>query len=169
MSVVVLDATAFYSGVPYSGLECYKTTPQVLREVSHGSRYPAVISTLVDSKRLEVEEPPAEAYRTVRAAASETRDLPYLSEADLSILALALYYSRRCDTKIVSDDYGVQNVAQTLNIPFAPTMSRGIKKMVKWVLYCPGCGESYADDTRYCRVCGTALKRKFRSSKEINY
>ncbi|MEM2884093.1 MAG: hypothetical protein QXJ86_02595 [Nitrososphaerales archaeon] len=167
--VLVLDATAFYSGLPYAGLEIYKTTKQVLKEVSRGIKYQAIINTLLEAKRLEVEEPPVEVYQKVKEVALKTNDLPYLSEADLSILALALHYSRKCDATIVSDDYAVQNVAQTLNIPFLPTMSKGIKKMVKWVRYCPGCGKSYATNIRSCPICGTTLKRKFQSSKEINY
>ena len=166
---VVLDATAFYAGVPYVGLECYKTTAEVLKEVTHNTKYLAIINTLIESKRLEVEEPSEEDYRQVLAAAAETKDLSNLSEADISILALALHYSKERESVLVTDDYAVQNVAQTLSIPFASALSRGIRRHVKWMHFCPACGQSYIVGIRYCPICGTALKRRFRSSKEIKY
>mgnify|MGYP000095780616 CR=1 FL=1 len=166
---LILDATAFYAGVPYTGLECYKTTAEVLKEVTHSGKYLAIINTLIDSKRLVVEEPPSEAYQRVRAAAAETKDISTLSEADLSILALALHYSEKGDVVIVTDDYAVQNVAQTLNIRFTPTMSRGIRRMVRWVQYCPACSQVFGGNMRYCPICGTALKRRIGSSKVVRY
>jgi len=166
---LILDATAFYAGVPYTGLECYKTTEEVLKEVTHSSKYLAIINTLLDSKRLVVEEPPSEAYRRVRAAASETKDISSLSKADLSILALALHYSEKGDTLIVTDDYAVQNVAKALNLRFVPTMSRGIRRLVRWICYCPACSQVFGGDVRYCPICGTALKRRAGYSKEVKY
>jgi len=166
---LILDATAFYSGVPYSGLECYKTTAEVLKEVTHSSKYLAIINTLLDSKRLEIGEPSAEAYQIVKVAATETKDLTSLSKADISILALAVHHSKKGDAVIVTDDYAVQNVAQTLRIPFAPTISKGIKKQVRWVHYCPACSQTYDGNTRFCPICGTTLKRKFGSGKPIRY
>jgi UPF0271 protein len=167
--MLILDATAFYAGLPYTSVECYKTTVEVLKEVTHSSKYLAMINTLIDSKRLVVEEPPPEAYQRVRAAAAETKDISSLSEADLSILALALHYSEKGDVAIVTDDYAVQNVAQTLNIQFTPTMSRGIRRMVRWVKYCPACSQVFGGKMHYCPVCGTALKRRVGSSKVVRY
>lgn len=167
--VLILDATAFYAGVPYAGLECYKTTQEVLKEVTHSSKYLVIINTLLESKRLVVEEPPSEAYQQVRALAMETKDISCLSEADISILALALHYSKGCDAVIVTDDYAVQNVAHTLNLRFASTMSRGIKRVVKWAQYCPACSRIFGGSMRYCPICGTALKRRFDSGKVIRY
>jgi len=166
---LILDATAFYAGVPYSSLECYKTTAEVLKEVTHSSKYLAIINTLIDSKRLMVEEPPSEAYQRVRAVATETKDISNLSEADISVLALALHYSEKGDAVIVSDDYAVQNVALALNIGFTPTMSRGIRRLVRWVHYCPACSEVFGGNMRYCPICGTALKRRVGKSKEVRY
>jgi len=168
--ILVLDATAFYAGIPYTGLECYKTTAEVLKEVTHSSKYIAIINTLIDSKRLVVEEPPSEAYQRVKAVAAETKDISSLSEADLSVLALALHYSKEGgDTVIVTDDYAVQNVAQALNLRFMPSMSRGIRRMVRWVQYCPACSQVFGGTIRYCPICGTALKRRVGSSKEVRY
>ena len=166
---LILDATAFYAGVPYTSLECYMTTAEVLKEVTHSSKYFAIINTLLDSKRLVVEKPPPEAYQHVRAAAMETRDISSLSEADISILALALYYSKKGGVVIVTDDYAVQNIAQVLNIRFTPTMSRGIRRLVRWVHYCSACSQVFGGNVRYCPICGTALKRKVGRSKEVRY
>jgi len=166
---LILDATAFYAGVPYAGLECYKTTAEVLKEVTHNSKYLAIINTLLDSKRLEIDEPPLDAYQIVKAAAADTKDLVSLSKADLSVLALAVHHSKKGDVVIVTDDYAVQNVAQSLGIPFAPTTSKGIKKQVRWVHYCPACSQTYIDNTRFCPICGTTLRRKFGSGKPIKY
>lgn len=166
---LILDATAFYAGVPYTSLECYLTTAEVLKEVTHSSKHIAIIDTLLDSKRLVVEKPPSEAYQRVKAAAMETRDISTLSEADISILALVLHYSEKGDAVIVTDDYAVQNVAQILNIRFAPAMSRGIRRMVRWVHYCPACSQVFGGNMRYCPICGTALKRRVGKSREVRY
>jgi len=166
---IILDATAFYAGVPYSGLGCYKTTAEVLKEVTHSSKYLAIINTLVDSKRLVVEEPPSEAYERVKAVAAETKDISSLSEADFSVLALALHYSKEGDVVIVTDDYAVQNVAKVLNLQFTPTMSRGIRRVVRWVQYCPACSQVFGGAIRYCPICGTALRRRAGSSREVRY
>jgi len=166
---MILDATAFYAGVPYTGLGCYKTTAEVLKEVTHSSKYLTIINTLIDSKRLLVEEPPSEAYERVKAVAAETKDISSLSEADLSVLALALHYSKEGDAVIVTDDYAVQNVAKFLNLRFTPTMSRGIRRVVRWVQYCPACSQVFGGTIRCCPICGTPLKRRAGSSKEVRY
>lgn len=166
---MILDATAFYAGVPYTGLGCYKTTTEVLKEVTHSSKYLTIINTLIDSKRLLVEEPPSEAYERVKVVAAETKDISSLSEADLSVLALALHYSKEGDAVIVTDDYAVQNVAKFLNLRFTPTMSRGIRRVVRWIQYCPACSQVFGGTIRCCPICGTPLKRRAGSSKKVRY
>ncbi len=159
--IFILDATAFYAGIPYLGIGRYKTTRRVLKEVTHSSKYATIINTLIDSRRIEVEEPPTEVYLKIRQKAEEIKHLPSLSEADLSVLALALHHSKTEHTTIVTDDYAIQNLASILNINFSPTMTRGIKKVVRWILYCPGCGTRHIENRLRCPSCGTPLKRRF--------
>ena len=86
-----------------------------------------------------------------------------LSKADVEVLALALDLKKSgLSPAIVSDDYAIQNVSETLDIEHSSLANFGITRRFNWVYYCPACFRRYpieeADQT--CRVCGTHLKRK---------
>jgi UPF0271 protein len=160
----VLDATAFYAGIPYASTGAYKTTPEVIREVLHGKMMSIAIQVLLQSKRLEVTQPTEVSLQRVKKLASETGDLASLSTADITVLALALDSSIKSDVCISTGDYTIQNLANHLGIKISPT-NREIKKTVKWLRYCPGCGRQYHNpNVKICSTCGTTLKRKFAKS-----
>jgi len=96
----------------------------------------------------------------VREAAGKTGDLYRLSEADMGVLALSL----ECGAEIVSDDYGVQNVASSMGLKYHTTAKEGIKREYIWEKVCPGCGLKHSSEFKVCGVCGTKLKSVGRES-----
>jgi len=113
--------------------------------------------------RLKLLRPEPKFLRDAKMASREVGDVIFLSDADLEILALALQLkSQGYEPSIVTDDYSIQNVADKVNVNFAPLITFGIKFQLKWLRYCPACRKKYPPDYKFevCEVCGTRLKRK---------
>lgn len=137
---VVLDASAFYAGVPFAGWgfapgASYVTTPDVYDEVSHIKRGHGALDALIASGRLSLARPVPARMDEARRAAEVTGDMPNLSEPDVSAIALCM----QAGLGIVTDDYAVSNVMRSLNLDVTPVMTRGISTVMKWQYYCPGC------------------------------
>jgi len=155
----ILDASAFYAGVPFrSSEDCY-TTSLVYDEIQHIKKNQDVIGTLVETNRLKIREPDEQSTQAAIQAAKKTGDFPQLSKQDISIIALGI------ETKgqIITDDFAISNVAKNVGLNIAPIMTKGIKDVGKWIHYCPGCKASYQNG-KECLVCGTPLKRKLLKS-----
>jgi len=161
---LVLDSTAFYAGIPFTGISKYYATSLVIREVSHNQTLSMAISALMDSKRLIIVEPSHDLIEEVRLTASKSGDLQKLSNTDISVIALGMQLKRNdYYVTIVSDDYSIQNVVKFSGLKFSPIMTRGISRTIRWFLYCSGCGKVFHDSNiTICDVCGTKLKRKMR-------
>ena len=135
----------------------------VIDEVAHGELATTIISSLIDTGRVLVLEPSIQSVREAKHLADRTGDSHHISETDLSVVALGLdLKGQSSDVTIVSDDYAVANLASVLKIRVAPVMSKGIDKVVHWVVYCRGCGKVFHDTNIVeCDICGTKLSRKF--------
>ena len=96
----------------------------------------------------------------INKTAEETGDKERLSTADIEILALALDINKDVnkETIILTDDYPIQNVANTLNIKFQSFSQRGITKKFKWMYRCPGCGKRFKESIKICPICGSETK-----------
>lgn len=157
----VLDATAFYAGVPFTGTGSYYTTPQVVEEVRHIRPARLSLEGLIEGGRLQVLEPSKESMAKVRALAGCYGAASRLSEADLSVLALALTLRQKGHTAtILSDDYTVENLASLMGLGFKPTGTTGIRQTYRWVYYCPGCGRRFREAQEQCDVCGSRVRRR---------
>ena len=156
----VLDAGAFYAGIPFlsSGSNC--TTQAVFAEVQHIKNAYAAIEALVDSGKLSIIEPDQIDIEKVDAIAKKTGDSAKLSEADISVLALALSLK----TTLVTDDYAVANVATIMKVPVKSTSSKGINEVRKWITYCSACSRTFGPNTSECPLCGNKLRRKYKRS-----
>ena len=154
MGFRILDATAFYAGVPFNSQDSYYVTPLVYDEIKHIKKNHSALEILLDSKRLIIQEPKEEFSRKVRNAAKKTGDLNNLSHGDISCIALSL----ELDTELISDDFAVSNVAQQIGIITKPIMTKGIKTVGKWIHYCPSCGVS--SKKSICPNCGNKLRKK---------
>ena len=101
--------------------------------------------------------------KTVEETSSKVGDVGVLSRADIEVLALALDLKNdNLSPAIVSDDYAIQNVSETLGIEHASLATFGISHKFDWIYYCPACFRRYTtkDAGQPCRVCGTPLRRK---------
>ena len=160
MDLRILDASAFYAGVPFrSSEDCY-TTSSVYDEIKHIKKNHDALGTLLETNRLKIREPSEESTKSAIKAAKDTGDFPQLSKQDMSVIALCI------ETKgqIITDDFAISNVAKNLELKISPIMTKGIKDVGKWVHYCPGCRTNHTSGTE-CPACGTPLKRKLLKEK----
>ena len=155
MAFRVLDSSAFYAGIPFSSNEISYITPLVYNEIEHIKKDHDAVQILIETKRLTIFEPEQQFTLAVNNAAKKSGDFPNLSEEDVSTIALSL----QLQAELVTDDFAVSNVAKNLNIKVIPVMTNGIKNIITWVYYCPGCKTNFSN-TIECPNCGNTLKRK---------
>ena len=155
MAFRVLDSSAFYAGIPFSSNEPSYTTSLVYNEIEHIKKDHDAIQILIETKRLTINEPEERFVIAAIDAAKKSGDFPNLSKEDISTIALSL----QLEAELVTDDFAVSNVAKNLNIKVIPVMTTGIKNVVTWKYYCPGCGINFSKVTE-CPKCGNKLKRK---------
>jgi len=151
----ILDASAFYAGVPFRSSDDYYTTSLAYDEIRHIKKNHNAIGTLLETNRLKIREPDKESTEAAIKAAKDTGDFPQLSKQDISIIALCI----EMNGEIISDDFAISNVAKNLGLKISPIMTQGIKDVGKWVHYCPGCRTNHINK-KECPICGTLLKRK---------
>ncbi len=155
MDFKILDASAFYAGVPFrSSSDCYTTT-LIYDEIKHIKKHHDAIGTLLETNRLKIREPSKESIQDAINASKNTGDFPQLSKQDISIIALCI----EMNGEVISDDFAISNVIKNLELKVSPIMTRGIKDVGKWIHYCPGCRTNHTNK-KECPMCGTPLKRK---------
>ena len=160
MDFRILDASAFYAGVPFrSSEDCY-TTSSVYDEIKHIKKNHDALGTLLETNRLKIRDPCVESMKSAVEKSKDTGDFPQLSKQDISIIALGI----EMNGEIISDDFAISNVAKNLNLKVSPIMTKGIKDVGKWIHYCPGCKTSHSIGKK-CPSCGTPLKRKLLKKK----
>ena len=155
MDFRILDASAFYAGVPFRSSSVYYTTPLVYDEISHIKKNHGALEILLETKRLKIREPDKESIVAATKAAKDTGDFPQLSKQDISIIALCI----EMNGEIISDDFAISNVVKNIGLKISPIMTQGIKDVGKWIHYCPGCRTNHTNG-KECPACGTPLKRK---------
>jgi UPF0271 protein len=158
----ILDASAFYAGVPFRSSEDCFTTSLVYDEIKHIKKNHDALGTLLETNRLKIREPSEESTKSAIKSSKETGDFPQLSKQDISIIALCI----EMKGQIISDDFAISNVAKNLGLEILPIMTKGIKDVGKWVHYCPGCRTNHSSGTE-CPACGTPLKRKLLKEKQF--
>ena len=151
----VLDASAFYSGIPFASSEKSYTTSTVFDEIKHIKQNYDAVNALLETKRLEVIDPKAKYIEKVLLKAKKTGDFQNLSKGDVSVIALCL----QLKAELVTDDFAVSNIAKHLNLNVVPVMTRGISRVVDWIYFCPACQQTFSKVSQ-CPLCGNKLKRK---------
>ena len=155
MAFRVLDSSAFYAGIPFSSNEPSYITSLVYNEIEHIKKDHDAIQILIETKRLTINEPEDRFVTSTIDAAKKSGDFSNLSDEDISTIALSL----QLNADLVTDDFAVSNVAKSINIKVIPVMTNGIKNVVIWKYYCPGCKTDFSKLTE-CPRCGNKLKRK---------
>jgi UPF0271 protein len=165
---LVLDTSAFLSGFdPLSVSEDQTTVQLVEEEISANSLAKVRLRMAIENGKLRVKPPSEKYYEEVKTSAKRVGDAFFLSETDMQLLALALELKKTGDNPlIITDDYSIQNVATQIEIQFASLATYGIRRLLKWVRYCPACHKEYPADYDFtkCTICNTDLKRKPRKS-----
>ena len=155
MDFRILDASAFYAGVPFrSSSDCY-TTSLVFDEIRHIKKNDGSIDTLLETNRLKIMDAGDDSKSKAVKAAKDTGDFQQLSKQDISLLALGI----ELNGEIITDDFSIANVAKNLGIKVSSVMTNGIRDVGRWIHYCPGCRTNHTSG-KECPMCGTELKRK---------
>jgi len=156
----VLDASAFYAGIPFgSQIDSY-TTPQVYDEIRHIKKNHDALGILLETKRLTMIQPEKEYTDVVIKMSKTTGDYNQLSKEDISSVALCL----QLNGELITDDFAVSNVAQSLGLKVSPIMTMGIKDVGNWIHYCPGCHKNFSK-SKECPICGNQLRKKLLKNK----
>lgn len=164
MGFRILDASAFYAGIPFRSLnECYTTT-LVYDEIKHIKKRHGLLETLVVTSRLKIKDPNSKFIEKAMSAAKKTGDFQQLTKQDLSVLALGI----ELGGEIISDDFAILNVAKNLDLNIAPLMTQGIKDVGEWIHYCPACRSNYKNG-KECHLCGTTLKRRLKKKSHFKF
>ena len=159
---VVLDTSAFIQGYNLSSDEDYYTVPEVLGEIREElciMRYEGAKA----SGKLKETRPDTIWVKEIEYKTKSTGEAHKLSTTDKQLLALGLQLKSSGEAPtIISDDYSVQNMASRLGLHFASQATRGIKRVLDWSIYCPGCRRGFdsPQEDNICPICGTELKRK---------
>ena len=151
----VLDASAFYAGIPFASQEKSYTTSLVFDEIKHIKKNHDALNVLVETKRLEIINPEKNYITKILAKAREVGDFQNLSKVDISVIALCV----QMDGELITDDYAISNTAKQLNLKVIPIMTKGIIEIKNWVYFCPGCEKIFSKISR-CPICGSNLSRR---------
>jgi len=145
--ILIIDTSAVINDfiTEYSSYRLI-TSAKVMKELKSHS----------ETKDLEERVPTPELIKFVSMIDKDLSDKT--SEADKELLALAIEFR----APVVTDDYGIQNIAKQLGIKFIPVVQPGITKIISWQYYCSGCRKKY-DKSGTCNVCGSRIKRKART------
>ncbi|RLG78829.1 MAG: nucleotide-binding protein [Thermoprotei archaeon] len=158
----VLDAAGLFASLPLTLPGNSYTTPLVAAEVIDSESKKSLEYALVSNK-LVIMDPPKESIEKVREVARRIGELGNLSEADISILALAhTLLSRYRRVIVVTDDKSVQNVALYLGAEIYGIKRKTIRRPKLFSYVCPACGYESAE-AGTCPVCGHKLRKRSRS------
>lgn len=102
-------------------------------------------------------QPNNSTLRIVRSAVKQIGETR-LSDADVSIIAL----SKEFNAILVTDDFAICNLANTLSIELLNLGTKGIKDTRKWIKFCKSCGRGYPPTQRVCSLCGNNLRIRFK-------
>lgn len=107
--------------------------------------------------KISVISPKNRYIQEVKEKSGESGELHELSEADISLLALALQFVReeRGKTVVVTEDYSIQNYCSLYNIPFISLGKKQITEKRIILKRCEACGKEYPVKLSECPSCGS--------------
>ena len=158
--IFLIDTSAILSGKPLN-LNNGKmmTTTAVAEELQPGGKDYQLFQ-LLKEQGLHIQQPTTSSLTKVENTAKKIGEHTRLSPADKQLLALALDLKEESSTEIIilSDDYSIQNLAQTLKITYQGINQQTITKKFKWQYRCPGCKRTFNETVQICPICGTKTK-----------
>lgn len=169
---LVLDTSAFIMGINPSILNPLSyTTPLVCGELHQDTLTTQRINASELSGKLIVITPSDNSINKILEVSRSLGEQISLSKTDITVLALALdLKAMSIKPLIISDDFGIQNVSESLHIKYASLANKGISKLLAWTIYCPACFQKYPESKAVvCQVCGTSLKKKSDKNRLAKY
>jgi len=165
----VLDTSAILSGKSLNLIDIkIVTTSSVSNELSPGGQDYQNFQYLKE-KGLDILTPSKVSIKKVKKFSLKTGDINRLSDTDIEILALALELKEKnnFNIAILTDDYSIQNIADSLDLKYENINQAGITKRFKWVYRCRGCGRIFKDSKKICPICGTETRSIISNKKDI--
>ena len=147
----VLDSSAFIN--EYHTQERIASIPMVREELEDESAYRF---DALEGSGMHLHIPEGETVERIERAARETGDLDELSRTDIRLIAAAF----ELDSRLVTDDYAMQNVAEKLDVSVEVIAQEGIDEQRDWLFQCSGCGREFDENHDRCPICGSELTRK---------
>jgi len=147
----VLDSSAFIN--EYHTDEQIATIPLVREELEDEAAYRF---DALEGSGMHLHIPEDNTVERIERAARETGDLAELSETDIRLIAAAF----ELDSRLVTDDYAMQNVAEKLDVSVEVIARDGITEQRDWLFQCAGCGREFDENRDRCPICGSSLSRK---------
>jgi len=165
--IYIIDTSAILSGKQINIDNARMiTTIRVSNELKPGGKdYQNFL--FLKEQGLDIQNPTQESIEKIKSISQDTGDIARLSDADVEVLALCLDLNKDNDVIILSDDYSIQNVANSLGLKFESISQKGIKKSFKWSFRCTGCGKKFKDNINICPICGSAIKNTISKKKSL--
>lgn len=162
----VWDASAFING--FTPQNKYNFTSSKITSEIKDIKASILFNSLLDDNQLIIQEPTSEAIKELEKTITKSGDDLRLSAPDMDITALAIDLNKNHKTKLVTDDYSIQNVLKILEIPYQSIITKGIEQTYSWKKSCPSCGKQYSSDYQFedCEVCGSILYKKRTKGKK---
>ena len=159
---VIGDTGALLARVYYM-LPSYKfefyTTSACFKEVKDAENREALLNAL-ELGLVKVVDAGDEYISMAVEEAKSIGELGRLSEADLSVIALALELAGKRNVVVLTDDYSLQNTLHHLGLSFKPVRTEGIKQSFRYREYCPVCGYVPGKPgEKTCPICGSPIRR----------
>jgi UPF0271 protein len=162
----VLDASAFINRFEPKGQ--YNFTVSLITDEVKDLKSKILLDQAIEDGKIIIREPTKESAIELNKIISTSGDDLRLSEADKSLLALALdlLNEENANIKVLTDDYSMQNVLKILDIPYDSIITEGIKGVYNWVKTCEGCKKEFDADYPFddCEICGSKVfKRRIKT------
>lgn len=152
--IYILDSNVFLHGAESIFAEKPCVTVYGVVEEMKSTRAALEIDRFMLSG-LQIIEPTKESVEEVLRAQKKTQDKT--SKTDMMLVALALDFKKKNkDYTIITDDYGVQNLAKVMKVNYSGLMQDGIKKPIAWSGKCTACG--FRTNDKICPECGSKVK-----------
>ncbi|MFW9920633.1 MAG: hypothetical protein ACFFED_13600 [Candidatus Thorarchaeota archaeon] len=164
----VLDAGVLFSDwVKKKPESTFATTIGILEELNNRPSLERAES-LISVGRLIIESVDDSKIEQARKASEKTGDSTVLSKHDLELIGLALQrMDAGFDVVLVSTDLALLNTSKHLGLEILDPENR-MQHAIQWMQKCPACGRISTDSSEIeCIVCGTKMKRKTKSRRQI--
>ncbi len=152
-----MDTSSVINGYFPTPSPPHYTTPIVVDECK-GLRASASIAAALDLRYLKISEPDNRSLEKIENLMNEMG--AEVSKTDKEVLGLAVTL-KDCgkDPVVLTDDYGLQNLARALGIRYSSVYTKGIRRVYIWRSVCEGCGREFSEHRKLCPVCGGRVRK----------